>query len=145
MNLYGDYERIIDLALGGCPKVKKAVAEADIDGRRGLSTLHHHLRKNKAVLNEEAQRLLNTCTSDQEYWAEYVRGDMKSIRELPSGAFQVRISFEGNTHKQTFSTHEEARSWRDKVSLLFDSLKTVSTSDDSEGSSNSKKVDFENA
>jgi len=118
--LFGDYELVINTCLGGDPAVKAAVLKADNDGRRGLASLKYHLRKAKAHIPQDIATILRTCEADQEYHDDPIRQaaaskpDMRNI-EKRSGGFRVSIMVDGERHRETFGSLEEARSYRDRM------------------------------
>lgn len=118
--LFGDYELIIDRCLDGDAAVKRAVQYADNNGRRGLASLRYHLRKTRASVPADMQRILASCEADQAYYddptrqAAAAKPDMRNI-ERRGGGYRVSVMVEGKRHRETFETLEDARDYRDRI------------------------------
>lgn len=116
--LFGDYELIIDACLDGDPDVKKRVAEADADGRRGLSTLKYHLQKAKAKPSGLAAHALRICELDQEYYESRLK-DLRNITVLKSSEgepkYELRMTIGGRRVKERFLTLTAAQNTRDII------------------------------
>ncbi|WP_370402532.1 hypothetical protein [Sulfitobacter sp. JB4-11] len=115
--LFGDYELIIDRCCGGDPKLKRRVAEADVDGRRGLAVLKYWIAKLKVQLPPDMVSTMETCEEDQEYYVEK-ENDMRNIQTHGSMR-RVSITLEGNRYRRSFETIDAARRWRDRMYLLL--------------------------
>ena len=118
-SLYGDYNAIIDQALGGDPSIKDAVARADTEGRRGLQSLKYYLKKHNAFLSSESERLLAICEADQEYY-DTKKDDLQNI-EFRGGKYRASVTSLGVRHRRAFDTLAEAQEWRDKMLCFFQS------------------------
>lgn len=112
--LHGDFELIIDQCLGGDQELKWRVMQADIDDRRGLAVLKHHLSKRNVEVNGDPASALRSLEKDQEFY-ESRTSDLRNIEPLPSGSYRVRIKGK----KKTFTTLLEACSYRDLVASRF--------------------------
>lgn len=120
-SLFGDYEEIIDRCLKGDPEIKRKVAEADAHGRRGLTVLKYQLEKHKVQLPPDIAGIMETCEKDQEHYDQNVRHDFQNI-EVRGATYRVSVTFEGNRHRQSFDTVEQAREWRDRMHAYFENL-----------------------
>ena len=120
--LFGDYELIINECLSGSPKIKEAVAQADANNRRGLAALKYHLGRSGRAIPTHLTKVLQSCELDQAQYDESVAQDFKSIECRP-GTYRVKLTFQGNTFRKVFDNHHDARACRDKISLLFDSIR----------------------
>ena len=121
LTLFGDYEQIIDRCLGGDLEIKRRVAEADAQGRRGLAVLKYQLGKHAAQLPPDIARIMETCEKDQEYYDQIVRHDFRNI-ETRGSKYRLSVTFEWNRYRRTFETVGEARRCRDQLHVLFESL-----------------------
>lgn len=101
--LHGDFERVIDLCLGGDLKLKKRIMEADQSDRGGLNVLKHHLRKRGAEVPADAASALRSLELDQQYY-EQMMSNPKNIEALPSGSYRVKVK----GRRETFLTLVEA-------------------------------------
>lgn len=109
--LFGDYGLLIDQLLGGSPKIKQRVADADRDGRHGLAVLEYHLKKADAQMSIDLERILMTCRNDQDLY-ESQKTDVAKIEQRGS-SFRVRTSIKGKRVDTSFSTLREAQDHRD--------------------------------
>lgn len=115
--LYGDYERLIDLALNGDPNLKQKVAIADAVNRGGLEVLSNAIKNRKVSMTGEALHLYETCKADQTYY-EARNSDLRHITIRGNGRYQVKVVVEHNRYSKTFFTLTEAQRWRDGMLTL---------------------------
>jgi hypothetical protein len=122
--LYGEYETIIDTCFADRPKsfrevVKAVVAEADREGRRGLSRLQRYLRDYRCNVTP-VEHILRACEADQDYYDDLVK-DWACIDKQGSG-YRVRVTVEAQRISKTCDSHVEAVKVRDRLRTLNDKL-----------------------
>lgn len=122
--LYGEYETIIDICFADRPKpfrevVKAVVAEADREGRKGLSRLQRYLRDYRCN-TASVEHILRACEVDQVYYDDLVK-DWVGIDRQGSG-YRVRVTVDGQRISRTCDSHVEAVKVRDRLRTLNDKL-----------------------
>lgn len=114
--LYGDYELLIDEALGGDQRLKERVAAADAVGRGGLAVLKNALKNRGITLRGKLLDILLSCELDQEAF-EASLNDLRNI-EVRGGSYRAKVQIDDNVFKSSFKTLREAQVWRDRMLIL---------------------------
>ena len=117
LELFGDYELIIDAALNGDRKMKAKVAQADRINRGGLSVLQNALRNRGVTLTGKLADILQSCIADQELF-DAKQKDFDRIHKRPNGKWQVQITVDDVRYAKTFADLKDAQSYRDRMILL---------------------------
>jgi len=116
LELFGDYELIIDLGLHGDKTLKARVAQADRINRGGLAVLQNALKNRGVTLTGKLADILQSCIADQEFW-ETKQQDHDNIHKRPTGRWQVQLTVGGVRCSKTFDDLSEAQRYRDTMQL----------------------------
>ena len=119
-DLFGDYELIVDLALGADLKLKRRIAEADTLDRGGLAVLKNALRNRQVTLPPMLADILQTCEADQHYH-EKLKADLGNI-DKHGTSYRVRLMLDGTRLMKSFTSLREGQVWRDRMSILLNQL-----------------------
>lgn len=116
--LFGDLELLVNELLQGDLDIKKAVAKADTDNRGGYRSLLYHMTKAGVTnVSPEHQKILDTLKLDDDYHRSKA-SDLKNI-EYRCPSYRVKLVFEGNTFRKSFSDLSSAQQWRDQMLIMF--------------------------
>ena len=119
-DLFGDYELIVDLALGADLKLKRRIAEADALDRGGLAVLKNALRNRQVTLPPRLADILQTCEADQHYHEE-LKTDLGNI-DKHGTSHRVRLMLDGIRLTKSFESLRAGQVWRDRMSILLNQL-----------------------
>ena len=122
-DLFGDYELIVDLALGADLKLKRRIAEADTLDRGGLAVLKNALRNRQVALSPMLADILQTCEVDQHYHEE-LKADFGNI-DKHGISYRVRLTLDGTRLTKSFTSLRAGQVWRDRMSILLNQLDPV--------------------
>jgi hypothetical protein len=114
--LFGDYELIVDTALGGDQKLKQRIAEADVRNRGGLAVLTNALRNRQVTLPPSLTDILRICEADQQYYDE-LQNDLDNI-DVHGSSYRVRLAVGGERITKRFDNLRAAQVWRDRLLIL---------------------------
>ena len=117
LELFGDYELIIDAALNGDRKLKAKIAQADRINRGGLAVLQNALKNRGVTLTGKLADILQSCIADQEFWQKKQQ-DHDRIHKRRNGTFQVQVTIEEVRYSKTFDDLADAQRFRDRMILL---------------------------
>ena len=119
-DLFGDYELIVDLALGADHKLKRRIAEADTLDRGGLAVLKNALRNRQVTLPPMLADIMRTCEADQHYH-EKLKADLGNI-DKHGTSYRVRLMLDGIRLTKSFESLRAGQVWRDRMSILLNQL-----------------------
>jgi hypothetical protein len=117
LELFGDYELIIDLGLHGDKTLKAKVAQADRFNRGGLAVLQNALKNRGVTLTGKLADILQSCIADQELF-DAKQKDFDRIHKRPNGKVQVQITVDDVRYSKTFDDLADAQRYRDRMILL---------------------------
>ncbi|WP_394177988.1 hypothetical protein [Yoonia maritima] len=116
--LFGDLELLVNELLQGDPDIKRAISKADTGTRGGYRSLQYHMTKAGVTnVSPEHQRILDTLKLDDDFHQSKA-SDLKNI-EHRSPSYRVKLVFEGNTFRKSFSDLSSAQQWRDHMLIMF--------------------------
>jgi hypothetical protein len=117
LELFGDYELLIDQVLNGDKKLKARVAKADRINRGGLVVLQNALKNRSVTLTGKLADILASCVADQEFW-EAKQKDFDRIHKRPNGRWQAQVMVVDVRYSKTFDDLADAQRYRDRMILL---------------------------
>lgn len=114
--IFGDYELIVDAALGGDASLKRRIAFTDDKDRGGLAVLKSALRNRKVTLPPSLDDILSACEADQTFYDE-LKTDLDNI-DVRGKSYRVRLSIGGTRMTKNFKDLRAAQIWRDRMEIL---------------------------